>query len=432
MSERRRSRIVNAFISPAETLLNGTCLGFDFTHPPVRMPTPSTAFAVALAAISFIGPLSIHLFLPALPLVKDTFGISDGLAQFTFSLTLFTMAGTTLVYGALSDRYGRRPVLLSGLTLFLIGNGLAVAAPTVELFIFGRFIQAIGAGCGVALARAIARDAYGPDKLVKAIAYLTMAYTLGPMISPPVGGILVDSFGWRSIFWFALASGGMIFLSAYLILYETRQDSDRPGRSVGILRGFARLLRQPLFLAFVLQSGFSSGTFFALASAVTYLMQEYLHRPASEFGFYFLMFATGYCLGNWTAGRLSGRVRLEHMVLAGSIMLAVVIGGMVAAVLLGLVVPLTFFIPGSLISIAQGIALPNAQAGAIRVIPELAGTAAGIGVFLQMFCAGLFSQIYGLFADGTPGPMLVIVSIAASFTLLSGIAAFTLSRAKRP
>jgi DHA1 family bicyclomycin/chloramphenicol resistance-like MFS transporter len=395
------------------------------------MPTPSTAFAVALAAISFIGPLSIHLFLPALPLVKDGFGISDGLAQFTFSLTLFTMAGTTLVYGALSDRYGRRPVLLSGLILFLIGNGLAVMAPTVALFIFGRFIQAIGAGCGVALARAIARDAYGPDKLVKAIAYLTMAYTLGPMISPPVGGILVDSFGWRSIFWFALASGGVIFLSAYIILYETRPNADHLGRSHGILRGFARLLRQPLFLVFVLQSGFSSGTFFTLASAVTFLMQEYLQRPASEFGIYFLMFATGYCLGNWIASRMSGRVRIEHMVLAGSIMLATVIAAMVCVILLGLIVPLTFFIPGALISIAQGIALPNAQAGAIRVIPELAGTAAGIGVFLQMFCGGVFSQLYGFLADGTPTPMLLIVSIAATLTLLSGIAAFSLSRAQR-
>ena len=187
---------------------------------PARMPKPpSTLFAVALVAITLIGPLSIHLFLPALPQVKDAFGISDGLAQFTFSITLFTMAGTTLIYGALSDHYGRRPVLLSGLVLFLVGIALAALAPTVELFIVGRLIQAIGAGCGVSLARAIARDAYGPERLVKAIAYLTMAYTLGPMISPPVGGLLVDHFGWRSIFWFALTAGCFILICAVVTLH---------------------------------------------------------------------------------------------------------------------------------------------------------------------------------------------------------------------
>jgi DHA1 family bicyclomycin/chloramphenicol resistance-like MFS transporter len=390
---------------------------------------PSTLFLITLVAITMIGPLSLHLFLPALPLVKDSFGISDGLAQFTFSIALFTMAVTTLIYGALSDRYGRRPVLLGGLSLFVIGVALAALAPSVEWFIAGRLIQAIGAGCGVALARAIARDAYGPEFLVKAIAYLTMAYTLGPMISPPVGGILVDAFGWRSIFWFALIIGGIILIGATIVLHETRPIVLHTGKAPGMMRGFARLLRQPLFMAFVLQSGFSSGTFFGLASAATFMMKDYLGRPATEFGIYFLMFPIGYFLGNWASSRLSGRVRIEHMVLAGSAMLAAVIAGMVGVILLIALTPLVIFLAGGLISFSQGIALPNAQAGAIRVIPELAGTAAGIGVFLQMFCGGVFSQLYGVFSDGTPAPMLLIVSVAASLTLLCGIAAFALSKA---
>jgi DHA1 family bicyclomycin/chloramphenicol resistance-like MFS transporter len=168
---------------------------------------PSLAFAISLGSITLIGPLAIHLFLPAMPSVKASFGASDALVQLTFSVTLMTMAVVTPVYGTLSDRYGRRPILLSGLAFFLLGSIVSAVAPSVTVLIIGRLIQAMGAGCGLTLTRAIARDAYGPAVLVKAIAYLTMAYTLGPMIAPPLGGILIDSFGWRSAFWFALAAG---------------------------------------------------------------------------------------------------------------------------------------------------------------------------------------------------------------------------------
>jgi MFS transporter, DHA1 family, multidrug resistance protein len=157
--------------------------------------TPGPLFALALASISLIGPLAVHLFMPVIPAVKAALGLSDALAQLTFSIALFGMAFATLFYGSLSDRYGRRPVLLSGLALFLIGSAVSAAAASIVPLVLGRLLQAIGAGCGVTLGRAIAQDVYGRDRLVKAIAYLTMFYTIGPMISPIVGGILIDTFG---------------------------------------------------------------------------------------------------------------------------------------------------------------------------------------------------------------------------------------------
>ena len=168
--------------------------------------TPGPLFALALASISLIGPLAVHLFLPVIPAVKAALGLSDAMAQLTFSIALFGMAFATLFYGSLSDRYGRRPVLLSGLALFLIGSALSAAAESVVPLVLGRLVQAVGAGCGITLGRAIAQDVYGRDRLVKAMAYLTMVYTIGPMISPIVGGMLIDTFGWRSVFGFALAS----------------------------------------------------------------------------------------------------------------------------------------------------------------------------------------------------------------------------------
>ena len=169
--------------------------------------TPGPLFALALASISLIGPLAVHLFMPVIPAVKAALGLSDALAQLTFSIALFGMAFATLFYGSLSDRYGRRPVLLSGLALFLIGSAVSAAADSIVPLVLGRFLQAIGAGCGITLGRAIAQDVYGRDRLVKALAYLTMFYTIGPMISPIVGGILIDAFGWRSVFGFALVLG---------------------------------------------------------------------------------------------------------------------------------------------------------------------------------------------------------------------------------
>ncbi len=199
--------------------------------------TPSRAFAVALGLISLITPLAVHLFFPVIPAVKVALGLSDAHAQFTFSIALFGMAFATLFYGALSDRYGRCPVLLSGLSPFLIGSVISAMAETANALLLGRLVQAIGAGCALTLVRAIARDAYRAEQLVKAIAYLTMFGTLGPMVSPLIGGLLTDIFGWRSVFGFALAAGAAITLTAYFVTAETylpakrdkSDDGDDPG-----------------------------------------------------------------------------------------------------------------------------------------------------------------------------------------------------------
>lgn len=381
---------------------------------------PDTRFAIALGAITLIGPLSVHLFLPAIPEVKSEFAMSDALATFTFSITLMTMAFMTLVYGNISDRYGRRPVLLTGLTFFAIGSAATMLAGSVATLIAGRLLQAVGAGCGVTLARAIARDAYGPERLVKAIAYLTMAYTLGPMIATPLGGAIIDIFGWRSVFLFALLAGITILATAAIVIHETHAPSDRHTQA-NPLRSYAKLLRQPRFTAFILQSGFQSGAFYAMATASPFLMTEYLGRSASEFGFYFLFFSGGYCFGNWISSRLSGKIEIDSMVLAGSLLFSLTIFGQAVCVLLFPLTPLMIFIPGFLISVAQGLSLPNGQAGAMRVALSLSGSAAGIGVFLQILCSAVFSQIYGFLADGTPHPMIWTESVGTLLALMAGI-----------
>lgn len=388
---------------------------------------PSAVFAVVLASIALMGPLAIHLFLPVIPWLKADFGVSDALAQLAFSISLFTMAFTTLIHGALSDRYGRRPMMLTGLALFLTGSAISAFASSAELLVAGRVIQAMGAGAGIALSRVIARDAYGPEALVKAIAYLTMAYTFGPFIAPPISGLLIDAFGWRSVFWFALGAGGMIATAAYVVLYETHPKPARTsGSFMTMFRGYGRLFAKPRFTAFVLQTAFSSGTFFTLAGASGALMQVYLGRSAFEYGLYFLFSPVGYLLGNLIASRLSGKVGIEIMVLVGTIVALISVIGLSTFVLIDYVTPLVIFIPSFIVALGQGIALSNAQAGAIRTIPELGGMASGIGVFLQLLGGAVFTQIYGIFADDTPLPVIQVMAVSAVLNLAMGITCYVM------
>ena len=394
--------------------------------------TPGPLFALALASISLIGPLAVHLFMPVIPAVKAALGLSDALAQLTFSVALFGMAFATLFYGSLSDRYGRRPVLLSGLALFLVGSALSAIATSVTPLVLGRLVQAIGAGCGVTLGRAIAQDVYGRERLVKAIAYLTMAYTIGPMISPLVGGLLIDAFGWRSVFGFALLLGGVIALIAYFAVFESRPPSAEQRRGGNVLRDYVELFRHVRFTAFVLQSGFMTGTFLVAATAASSLLKDLLHRPSAEFGFYFLLFPVGFLTGNFITCRIGSRAANETMVLLGSLVMAAAVVTQSSLLLSGRVVPLVLFAPGFFVTLAQGLSLPYAQSGAMATNVKLAGTAAGIGVFVQNFCGAAFAQLYGLFADGTVTPLMQTTAITALCGLIAGALPFVMARRAPP
>jgi len=389
---------------------------------------PSRGFALSLGLIALITPLAVHLFMPVIPAVKKALDLTDGMAQLTFSIALFGMAFSTLFYGSLSDRYGRRPLLLSGLLLFLIGSVASALAQTATMLVLGRLLQAIGAGCGLTLTRAIARDAYKAEQLVKAFAYLTMFGTLGPMVSPIIGGVLIDTLGWRSVFGFALVAGGAITIVAYVFMYETHPLAKRSKGDESVAQSYVALFSRLRFNAFVLQSGFNTGAFMVMATASATLMTELLHRPATEFGLYFVLFPMGFFLGNLISSRVGNRVAGETMVLIGSMLAMATVTGQALALSYGPLTPLAFFIPGTFITMAQGIAMPYATVGAMAEVPRFAGTAAGVSVFMQNFFAAFFAQIYGLLADGTPRPMIAIVLLCGLLILSAGSVPFLLKR----
>jgi DHA1 family bicyclomycin/chloramphenicol resistance-like MFS transporter len=359
----------------------------------------------------------MQIFVPALPAIQRAFGVPTGVAQLALSLSILASAVATLSYGPLSDRFGRRPVVLAGLGVFVVGSLLCSLAPTIGVLIVGRIVQLAGAAVGMVIARAIVRDRYERDRAASMIAYLTMAMVVAPMLAPTLGAILMDLADWRAIFGALTLAGIMLAWGARLRLEETR-SSPSGGPSLTLLAGAGRLLRSAAFIGYVLPSSFMMATFFAFVSGAPYFMIDVLGRSATEYGLWFIVVSVGYMAGNFTAARVTRRVGLDRMIVLG---LVLALAG--TALALGLIMalpwtPVLLFGPMMLASVASGLATPNAIAGAISVDPTMAGTASGLTGFTQMTTAALVSQAVGMLQNGTPYPMAGFMVGCAAMSLV--------------
>jgi MFS transporter, DHA1 family, multidrug resistance protein len=374
------------------------------------------ALMALLAAITALAPFSLQIFLPALPAIQASFAVTPGIVQLALSLSIMANAVANLTYGPVSDRFGRRPVLLVGLAAFIAGSLGCALAPSVELLIVARIVQSIGGAAGMVLARALVRDLYDRERSASIIAYLTMAMVVAPMLAPTIGAILLDVASWRAIFYLSTGIGVVLTWPIVVMLTETRPPEARA--LGGPLAGAGALLRSGVFWSYVLQSTFGISVFFAFISGAPYFMIDMLGRSASEYGLWFILVSAAFMAGNLVAGRFSARIGLDRMVLAGSLL--AVAGATLALVLLlgGAWTPLALFGPTMAVALGNGFSVPNAQAGAVSVDPLLAGTASGIAGFCQMFVAALVSQAVGMLQNGTPYPMAGFMAGCAALSLL--------------
>lgn len=371
--------------------------------------------------ITLIGPLAVHMYIPVMPTIQQAFGVSTVLTTLTFSLVLFVMAFGTLIYGSASDRYGRKPVLMAGLLLFVAGSALCAVAWSFEVLIAGRVLQALAAGSGVVLARAIARDVYGPEKLAQVIAYITTAYVLGPTLAPPIGGAISDLFGWNAVFMTATAVSIVVLILGGLIIHETHQNRGVRSKKNGLARDYFLLFRNPVFVGYAFVPAFTSGAFFALATYASFLMRDHYKASSGEYGLYFMLLTLGFMSGNFISGRLGNRVSTEYMVTLGCVVGLITVELLVACLFIWPNHPVALFLPGAVIGIAQGLAMPHAQAAAINAEPDLTGTASGVVMFLHYFAAAAASLFLSTLYDKTFFPMIEIVFILSILALGSGI-----------
>lgn len=395
------------------------------TTAAAAQPIVHPAFIALLIAVSAVSPLGINMYLPSMPGMARALGVDFTTIQLTLSLYLAAMALGQLVIGPLSDRFGRRPVLLIGLLTFVVGSTICLLAQSIGVLIFGRIVQAVGGCAGITLSRAIVRDLYGRNQVASMIAYITMGMAVAPMISPTIGGVLETFFGWRASFAFLVGFGGLALLFAFLRLRETNYNRSAKETARELLQGYASLFRSRQFWGYTLVTSFVTAMFFAFLAGAPYVMIELLGRSPAEYGLYFAMVPCGYMLGNFATGRIAGTMGPNRMILAGTFMSLASIAAMAALIALGFLSPLAIFGPMLFIGLANGLVLPSGIAGAVSVRPDLAGAASGLSGSLQIGFGAVVAPIVGAALTATVWPLITIMSICsllaiASFALVAG------------
>lgn len=372
--------------------------------PPSRTQ-PSVFILVAMSAL---GPLALNIFMPSMPGLAKELAVDYGTVQLTLTFYLVGLGVAQLVYGPISDRWGRRPVLLWGLGIYCIGSIACALAPSISWLMLGRGLQAIGGCAGLVLGRAIIRDLYARDRSAAMIGYVTMAMSLAPMLSPVVGGYLDGLFGWRATFAFCSLAGLAVYAWVILTLQETLTERGLGEGATVLLRGYAMLLRSPVFCGYVLQTAFTSGVFFAFIAGAPFVVVTVMGEPASTYGLWFIVVSLGYLTGNFFTGRYAVRLGVDRMLAYGAVVQLVGTGALALASWLGPLSLPGIFLPMTVVALSNGLVLPNGIAGAISVNPRAAGAAAGLSGALQMATGAIAAVLVGSAQDHDPSqyPMI--------------------------
>jgi MFS transporter, DHA1 family, multidrug resistance protein len=377
---------------------------------------------VLLVAMTAIGPMALNILTPAVPGLVTTFGTDAAAVQLTLSLYLLGLAASQLVMGPLSDRFGRRPVVLAGLTLAAVSSVAALAATSIEALIVARIVQAIGASTGVVVGRAIIRDLYDRDRAAAMIGWVTTATVVAPMLAPMIGGFLDTALGWEAIFAFVALVSAATLIGAVLALPET-QAAAISGGLVRFLAEARLLIATRQFCGYALCVAANSAMFFVYVGGAPHVVVTMMGQSSAVYGVWFALASLGYMAGNFIAAKRSAVLGVDRMIWWGTL---VALGG--AAIECVLVLawpgggPAIIFVPQIIMSIGSGFLMPNALAGAVSVRPQAAGTASGFTGFLQMGLGALSAQIVSHLLDGANSALpMAVVMLGFGF---AGAAAF--------
>jgi MFS transporter, DHA1 family, multidrug resistance protein len=374
-----------------------------------------------LVLATAIAPAALHMLVPSLPLLAAVFAAPAAAVQLVLTLFLVGIAAGQLVYGPVSDRFGRRPVLITGLALFLAGTVLCGLAWSLPVLIVGRVLEACGGCAGMVLGRAIVRDLFDRERSASALATITMAMSLAPSISPAIGAYLAQWVGWRADFALLGAVGAAVLILTVAKLEETHA-TPASFNLAGMAGSFVLLLRSPAFIGFALATAFTSASWFTFLASAPYLLSEVLHEPPSTYGLMILLPMVAYILGNAAVVRLSVRLGSSRLYIFG-LALSLASGGMLAVWCLVRLTPWALFVPMAVSSVGNGLSQPPGIAAGLSVYPRIAGAASGLLGFLQMMVAAFGTFLIGRLPQDTALSMITVVGISLALALVFGVVA---------
>ena len=373
---------------------------------------------LTLVALSGVSALSMNVFLPSLPGMARGFGVDYGVMQLSVSAYIGASAVLQLLGGPLSDRFGRRPVVIWGLVGFLLATIGTLMATTATTFLVFRLLQSVITVC-MLVPRAVVRDLYDGDRAASMLGYVTMGMAVVPMMAPVAGGVLDELFGWQANF----AAMGLLGIAVLILAWRDMGETVRGG---GLslraqMANYPILARSHRFWGYCLAATLSSGAFFAYLGGAPFVGEQVFGLTPAQVGYWFAAPSIGYVLGNFLSARFSPRVGLNLMILMGAVLCLAALALALLIDMAGPVIPLVFFGAIALMGVGNGMVLPNANAGMMSVRPELAGTASGLGGALAVAGGAVLSALAGALLQPGSGarPLLAIMCASALGALLA-------------
>jgi MFS transporter, DHA1 family, multidrug resistance protein len=387
--------------------------------PPIRFLDRTTPPHIAtLILMTGLGALALNIFLPSLPAIARSFGVAEARANLVVSAYLAMTALIQIVIGPISDRFGRRPVVLGAMAVFIIATIGAALAQDFVLFLAFRLAQA-SVATAFALSRAVVRDMVPPDQAASMIGWVTMGMSLVPMIGPAIGGALDDAFGWRASFWALAAAGVAVLAIVWADQGETAQLKSSGFRQQ--VAAWPALLGSARFWAYVAAATAASGAFFAFLGGASFVGESIYGLTPRILGIAFAAPAVGYMVGNFLSGRYAARIGIARMMLAGSLVTTAGLGLLAVLDMLALAPAAVFFGLTAAVGLGNGVLLPSANAGMLLVRPDLAGSAAGLGGAIIIGGGAALSALAGRLLQGaeTALPLILIMAVSSAASVLA-------------
>lgn len=394
---------------------------------PPRQPS-----LLALIAVSMLSPFATTVIVPAMPAIQVDYDTDYGTVQLALSFFLASIAVAQIIIGPLSDRFGRRPVLLAGLGIFVVSTICAAMAPTIESLIAFRVLQGASGSAGIVLGRAIVRDLFERRKAASMIGYVTMGFAIAPMLAPLTGGILQEAFDWTAIFWFMAGFGVICLAIAWADIGETNLARTERIDFVTLFGNFNELIRSSSFLLFTACASLTSAVFFSFLGGAPYISDRLLGLSPTAYGSWFMLITGGYVVGNFLSGRYAEHFGVAWMIIIGSVLSVIAVMVMAGIISSGYLAPVWLFLPMGLAGIGNGLVLPSAIAGAISVRPDIVGAASGLAGSVQVGTGAAISAIAGIALDGskTGMPLLWVMAVSALLALATALAIHAYCREK--